>query len=428
MANDVRSFQVRLPPQPASVGEARRMVRRSLVLGGRDDLVETAELLVSEVVTNALVHAGTPIDVALSVKHDGLRVEIGDESPHLPSRRRYGPTAGTGRGLLMLERLVSDWGVVASRRGKTVWFHLSDSRLESESTQGKGPSTAEDRPGRAVSVELLNVPLLLHAAWQQHAESLLREYLLASLDSGLDEDAIQVHAEASDAMALLAEHIPRPDVGEDASQVMADAVEPKVSSSRVEMPVPEQSISHFDTLNRSLETALVMADTGTFLTPAIQPELRTLRGWLCGEVDAQAMGAAPTPWSTEGHPEPASREAPDWNAGSVNDSTQSLVAADDTSRVIAVSQAVLDLLGYEDRDELVGQRLVQVIPARYRQAHLAGFTMHFLTGRSPLLGRAIVVPALCNNGKELLVELVINSHPVPRGRVVFIAELRRTDN
>ena len=52
------------------------------------------------------------------------------------------------------------------------------------------------------------MPLLLHAAWQEHAEALLREYLLASLDSDGD-DPIQMHADATDAIAVLEEHVPR---------------------------------------------------------------------------------------------------------------------------------------------------------------------------------------------------------------------------
>ena len=51
------------------------------------------------------------------------------------------------------------------------------------------------------------MPLLLHAAWQEHAEALLREYLLASLD-GEGDDPIQMHAEATDAIAVLEEHVP----------------------------------------------------------------------------------------------------------------------------------------------------------------------------------------------------------------------------
>ena len=53
------------------------------------------------------------------------------------------------------------------------------------------------------------MPLLLHAAWQEHAEALLREYLLARLDSEASEaDPIQMHAEATDAIAVLEEHVP----------------------------------------------------------------------------------------------------------------------------------------------------------------------------------------------------------------------------
>ena len=56
--------------------------------GHRPDLSDSAELLVSEVVTNALLHAGTDIALAATVDDDGALVQVGDGSPHLPSRRR----------------------------------------------------------------------------------------------------------------------------------------------------------------------------------------------------------------------------------------------------------------------------------------------------------------------------------------------------
>src|SRR3954470_16853174 len=109
---------------------------------GRDDLVEPAVLLVSELVTNALLHAGTDIDLVAEVDGGGLRVEVGDGSPHLPSRRRYAATAGTGRGLMMLESMVDDWGVTRHRRGKTVWFRLSHDDLAHQPTdEPTGPHT-----------------------------------------------------------------------------------------------------------------------------------------------------------------------------------------------------------------------------------------------------------------------------------------------
>ena len=166
------SFERRLPPQPASVGEARRMIRELLARSDRDDLVETAVLLISEVVTNALLHAGTPIDVAARLDDDGLRVEVGDGSLHLPVRRRYATTAGTGRGLLMLEQLVDDWGVSRHQRGKTVWFRLdAGDRETGDAVEGQSESDHRPDGAETVDVELRNVPLLLHAAWQEHAEA-----------------------------------------------------------------------------------------------------------------------------------------------------------------------------------------------------------------------------------------------------------------
>ena len=244
VGEQVGTCEQRLPPRPSSVGEARRLVRRALNQAGREDLLETAELLVSELVTNALVHAGTPIDVALTVEDGGLRVEISDGSPHAPARRSYGPTAGTGRGLMLLEQMVREWGVELRERGKTVWFHLvAGDRLDAgdhpdENQMSHDPAAAPAGRGRTpaadlVQVELRRVPLLLHAAWRQHAEALLREYLLASLYGDEDDDPIEVHAAASDAIALLAEHIPDPDLGEDPGRLMVAAREPQVSAPRV---------------------------------------------------------------------------------------------------------------------------------------------------------------------------------------------------
>lgn len=431
MADHPRSYRMRLPPRPASVGRARRLVRRGLSRAGRADLAEAAELLVSEVVTNALVHAGTPIDVALSMDADGVRVEVADGSPHLPARRSYGPNAGTGRGLMMLENLVDDWGVVPERWGKTVWFQL-DGEPSGEELTGLEPGTtgaeAGWRSGTTSRIMLLDVPLLLHAAWQQHAESVLREHLLTRLDSDTEVDPIQEHADASDAMAILAEHIPRPQIADEPDQLMASAVEPYVSAPRVDVLVPESSVSHFDTLNRALESAMSMAASGALLTPPTQPELQSLRRWLCSEVRGQTGGSPPTPWPV-GLIEPqAPADLAGWDVRPVRESPQAVIAADDTSRIVAVSPSVVELLGYRGPDQLEGRRLVAVIPERFRQAHLAGFTMHVLTGRGPLLGKPIVVPALRGSGEEMLVELVINAHPTPAGRIGYVASLRAAED
>jgi hypothetical protein len=189
-------------------------MREMLLDSGRADLADTAVLLVSEIVTNALLHAGTDIGVTATLDDNGLHVGVSDGSRHLPSRREYGPTSGTGRGLLMLESMVDEWGVTQHRTGKTVWFHVSvaddtEERADNGPVIGSAPTSRRRRSrDGTVPVELRNMPLLLHAAWQEHAEALLREFLLVSLDSDTG-DPIQMHADATDAIAVLEEHVPR---------------------------------------------------------------------------------------------------------------------------------------------------------------------------------------------------------------------------
>jgi PAS domain S-box-containing protein len=101
-----------------------------------------------------------------------------------------------------------------------------------------------------------------------------------------------------------------------------------------------------------------------------------------------------------------------------------MVAADDTDEIIAANRPAVELLGYDDEAELVGRRIVAIIPERYRQAHLAGFTLHFLNGRRPLLDGAVAVPALRRDGSEITVELLVRAQQAPGGGTVFLAELR----
>lgn len=428
-------LQRRLPPHPSSAGEARRMVGRLLAESGREDLADTGQLLVSEVVTNALVYAATPIDVCVQADEDGILVQIGDGSRHWPEPRSYGLTAHTGRGLAMLEDMSSAWGVVPAVGGKTVWFHLSFRTPAGgeppEQVQPGEVQPKEERPERAmtgprvtVDVELLNVPLLLHRAWRQHAEAMLREYLLTSLDLHLDDDPLAVHADAIDAAAVLAEHIPEPEAGGRPEQVLDRAVEPRVSADSVLVPVPVSSVPHFHTLDETLEAAFGLAEEGRLLNPPLQPELRALRRWMCSQVQDQSRGATPVAWECEGDAGPVSSRALVWDATPVTRSAVAMVAADDTNRIIAVSAPALRLLGYDSAEHLVEHRLVTLIPERYRQAHIAGFTMQQLTGHGPLIDNAVRVPALRGDGSEVWVELYIERRRAPHGRLVYVASLR----
>jgi PAS domain S-box-containing protein len=426
-----QSLDVTLPPQPASVAEARQRVRDLLVAHGRDDLLDAAVLLVSELVTNALLHAATDIGVSATLDGEGLHVGVSDGSRHLPSRREYGPTSGTGRGLLMLESMVDEWGVTQRRDGKTVWFRLSAAEVHPHAASS--PDTAHPQRLRSrektVPVELRNMPLLLHAAWQEHAEALLREYLLVGLESD-DTDPIQIHADATDAIAVLEEHIPRAPVPMEPDRIMGDAIEPRVSASRLEVPVPVDSVSHFATLDRAIEAALDLSQDGLVLTPPTQPEVQAFRRWLVRQVLDQANGGAAEPWSVpEGdEDEDELTVPPEWVPESVSDADHPEIAADHANRILAVSGPAADILGYDDPADLVGERIVTIVPERYRQAHVAGFTMYLLVGRRPLIDSPVVVPALRRDGTEVDVELLVREQAVSPGRSVLIADLRLAES
>lgn len=419
----------RLPPVPSSVPEARRLVRDLLRSVGRDDLEDAAALLVSEIVTNALLHAGTPINVAARLEEGRLRVEVRDGSVHLPVPRRYASTAGTGRGLLMVEQLVDDWGVLRHADGKTVWFVLSDAERKGQDHDSftgvdGGSGEASDVAG-TVDVELLSMPLLLHKAWQEHVEALLRELLLASLDEEdlEDFDSIALHAEATDALAVLAEHVPAVDLGPDPNELMRDMTEPSVSSPRVVVPVPRDSVPNFDTLERAVVAALELSTEGGTLTPPTQPEIQQFRTWLCQQVRRQASGLDPEPWRVDDSTPAPARLALSWDPVVVSAATTGRVAADESNRIIAVSPSAAELLGYDDPWDLVGLRLLTMIPERYHQAHVAGFTLMQLTGRGPLLDNAVEVPARRADGSEVLVTLLVRVERGEDGRPVFVADL-----
>ena len=131
------------------------------------------------------------------------------------------------------------------------------------------------------------------------------------------------------------------------------------------------------------------------------------------------------PWSIHQVPEqlPATR-ATRFALEDVTSSTESLIAADDANQIVAVSASAVELLGYDSADELVGQRLVAIIPSRFHQAHIAGFTLHMLVGRSPLLGREVEVPALRRDGTEVAVRLEVRTRNAPEGARLFVAQLR----
>ena len=112
------------PAAPVSAGQARTFVESVLAGAGLDDLAYTATLLVSELVANAILHSGTPLDVVVRCGDERVRVEVHDGNPQLPVRKHYSNMSGTGRGLMLVERMAARWGSERTAGGKVVWFEL----------------------------------------------------------------------------------------------------------------------------------------------------------------------------------------------------------------------------------------------------------------------------------------------------------------
>jgi anti-sigma regulatory factor (Ser/Thr protein kinase) len=115
---------IALTPNPMSSHVARNFVGGALERWGREDLVENALLLTSEVVTNAILHARTDLVVTASLDGNRARVAVRDEEVNPPRRRQPRPDSENGRGLVLVEALAGSWGVIPHGSGKVVWFEL----------------------------------------------------------------------------------------------------------------------------------------------------------------------------------------------------------------------------------------------------------------------------------------------------------------
>jgi len=120
----VRTIDVGDDPRSASA--ARRATAAQLDRWELDELRPDAELLVSELVTNAVLHSAGDVTVTLAVADGLLEVGVTDPGSPLRPQRRSGPpwNAEGGRGLRLVDRIATEWGVAALARGKQVWFRL----------------------------------------------------------------------------------------------------------------------------------------------------------------------------------------------------------------------------------------------------------------------------------------------------------------
>lgn len=437
---------LRLPPAAQSAGAARRFLRGLLAESGRERWTDAAELALSEVVTNGVLHAHTDLVLRVHLAEDAVEVEVQDANPTLPTQRRSAGAdeeeATTGRGLGLVAALTRDCGVRAEAQGKVVWFVVGDepaptaldedALLAAWDVDDAWAGEAPAEPTR--EVVLRGLPPTLWMAVREHHQALLRELVLYLAEHPHDTAPLDL-ALADEARALvwtaLLEAVEQ--ARDDGSAVDPlpeghPSVLPVVPATvDLLLQVPERLGVAFGVLQDALDTAERLAVADLLLARPGLPEVVAVRDWACEQVVAQLSDVAPSPWPGADQERFTSLvhdrevpEPPDWDASVVLGSERGVVAADDANRIIAVSPALAATTGW-DAAELVGRRVVALIPPSLREAHVAGFTRHLSTGQAHVLGVDLQLPVLRRDGSEVLCHFLVERAEVVSGRPVYLA-------
>ncbi|MEU6083430.1 ATP-binding protein [Streptomyces sp. NPDC047108] len=139
----MQHFSLTLTSERSSVREARATIRLHLDACGLTPYSDITELLVSELVTNALCHGSGAIRLSLSIRPRTLHCEVRDGSPRIPGVRTARHDEESGRGLFLVQELAHEWGSQVSDTGKAVWFNLE---LSSPAGRGESAPSSSDRP------------------------------------------------------------------------------------------------------------------------------------------------------------------------------------------------------------------------------------------------------------------------------------------
>lgn len=119
-----RSASAGFEPLPPAAAAARRFLRSVLEGWGLETIVDVAEVVLTELATNAVLHARSPFQVVLSEGPTSLRVSVHDHNRDLPRRYDADLRAFSGRGLYLVEGLSAEWGCSVRPDGKEVWAEL----------------------------------------------------------------------------------------------------------------------------------------------------------------------------------------------------------------------------------------------------------------------------------------------------------------
>jgi anti-sigma regulatory factor (Ser/Thr protein kinase) len=294
-----------LAPEPRSVRTARVWVLHELAAIGREDLHDAAELGVSELVTNAILHAEPPIVIRVGGTPTHPRVEVHDTSPLPPTIRNMNQEdrmlATIGRGLGIVAMYSTTWGAEISSQGKVVWFEPAAEPTFAEDVSVTGDvfdlSEVVDQrlaslqaPVDRVTVRLIGMPVQVFAYYRLWYEELRRELRLLALNHGNDYPLAQELSE----LTVQVEAERRQAVGVDRLNAAMAAGKDRVD---LEYDVARSSRTTMTRLLELLEEADEFCREQRLLTLEPTRQQIELRRWYLGEFGRQAEGEEPRPWS-----------------------------------------------------------------------------------------------------------------------------------
>jgi anti-sigma regulatory factor (Ser/Thr protein kinase) len=316
-AEIVGRFDAQLPAELGSVVAARRLVEAAAAAWGiPGSVADDACLAISELVTNAVLHAGTTVGVSVRRLGTGMRLEVADGHSHVPMIDVEHPDdllatrSMTGRGLAVVAATADRWGADPGNgagSGKTIWAEVGTGRrrvdaapaplyppeplpllLDFEAAAaGITPLTALARQGRRV--QLLGVPVQLLVESVHQLADLQREMQVIGLDHGGPPEL----AELADSSRLLAAEIGAlHDSGLSQAQAAMARGESIVD---LDLEVPDDAEALLDRLGALLRRVTGSIIKRYLLTLPPSSEVTEYRDWYHDEVVAQLSGRAPQP-------------------------------------------------------------------------------------------------------------------------------------
>ena len=292
---------------PQGVHEARQWVVQRLAVLERPDLTECAELAVSELVTNALLHATPPVEITMGGTPDHPRVQVRDASPVPPPVTVVESCLDEelltfGRGLCLVARSAVAWGADVDEGGKVVWFEPATDFAEEAGPEGVVTGDSERvrilQGDDVCAFRLLGVPWRSYLAFQRHYRELRREVRLLAL---AHEAAYPMARDLANLFGALEQPLGE---GLDVPSGLAPpptpgsgVVDAAPGTADLQVTMSLRAASQLDRFGELLALADAFCREEQLLSLARTAEQEHFQRWFLGEFVRQAAGKAPLAWS-----------------------------------------------------------------------------------------------------------------------------------